>query len=61
MESSRYLFNLIKSLNKQEKRYFKLYVAGGAKQKKNNNLILFNIIDKQLRHNEEEIKKKNCI
>jgi hypothetical protein len=47
-KSSNYLHELIKSLTKAEKRYFKIYVSRHtAKISENNNKILFDAIDKQ--------------
>ena len=48
------LFHLIKSLNKSEKRYFKLSVS--IQQGEKNYLRLFDVIDKQEIYNEKEIK-----
>lgn len=52
------LFNLIQSLSKGEKRFFKLYAArmGGTEDKKF--MILFDAIEKQKEYNEEKILKK---
>ena len=52
------LHSLIKSLNKQEKRYFKLYASRHVIGKKNNYVRLFDAIDKQAQYSEEKIKKK---
>jgi len=58
MKVSDDLFTLIQSLEKQEKRYFKLY-AGRSGTSQNHNMVnLFNEIDKQKEYNEERIKKK---
>ncbi len=52
------LFNLVKSLSKQEKRYFKLYASRHIIGEQNNYVLLFDAIDKQSAYNEEKIKKK---
>lgn len=52
------LFQLIKSLSKQEKRYFKLYASRHVIGEKNKYVQLFDAIDKQTAYNEEKIKKK---
>lgn len=51
------LFQLIKSLNGQEKRYFKIFAARHTIGEKNNSLKLFDAIDKQDEYDETEIKK----
>lgn len=56
MKPSPELFNLIKSLSKSEKRYFKMYSAFQAGEK--NYLKLFDAIEKQEEYDEEHIKKK---
>lgn len=50
------LFNLIKSLNKAEKRHFKLAVA--QQSSTSNYIKLFDAIDKQATYNENKIKRK---
>jgi hypothetical protein len=50
------LFELIKSLNKSEKRYFKLYAS--LQQGSKNYLKLFNEIDRQEEYDEPQIKEK---
>jgi len=52
------LFTLIKSLEKQEKRYFKLYASRSGSAQNQNMTNLFNEIDKQKVYNEDRIKKK---
>ena len=52
------LFQLIKSLNKSEKRYFSLYASRHTIGEKNNYIILFEAIDKQLEYNESLILKQ---
>lgn len=56
MKLSTELFDLIKSLSKSEKRYFKLHTSlqGGDK----NYIKLFNEIDAQFQYDETEIKEK---
>ena len=51
------LFQLIKSLTKSEKRYFKL-INSKKSGEKNNYIRLFDAIDKQKDYNEEKIKKQ---
>lgn len=56
MTPSKDLFDLIKSLTKSEKRYFKIYAS---MQKGNKNYMkLFNKIEKQAEYNEKEIKQE---
>lgn len=52
------LFQLIKSLSKQEKRYFKLFATRHVIGEQNKYVKLFNAIDKQLEYNEDKIKRK---
>ncbi len=47
------LFLLIKSLSKAEKRYFRLFAAGGGSQ---NYVLLFDAIERQQNYDEEAIK-----
>lgn len=54
--NSNSLFDLIKSLNKTEKRYFKLFAGQHGKAK--NPLFLFDLIDKQREFEEESLKIK---
>jgi len=54
-----HLFKLIKSLTKAEKRSFKLYVKRLGDNENIKFLKLFNIIDKQLEYNEDDILKKS--
>lgn len=49
------LFELIKSLSKSEKRYFKLYVSRHSSSGNNNYTSLFDYIDKSTRYSEQEI------
>jgi hypothetical protein len=55
MKASGELFQLIKSLNKSEKRYFKLNFPG---RESTNYLMLFDAMDKQESYNEQSIKEK---
>lgn len=48
------LFTLIKSLSKQEKRYFKLYAEQNTRNNKNNYLLLFDVIEHQSRSSSGE-------
>lgn len=52
MKQSEYLFYLIKSLSKTEKRYFKLYASRHVKGEENNYVKLFDYIDKQDKYDE---------
>lgn len=52
------LFQLIKTLTKQEKRYFKLFASRHVIGKENKYVILFDAIDKQDAYDEVKIKKK---
>ncbi len=52
------LFQLIKSLTGQEKRYFKIFASRHTIGEKNNYLKLFDAIDKQVEYDETEIKEK---
>jgi hypothetical protein len=56
MIKSEHLFYLIRSLNKAEKRYFKLFVT--TSKENNNYLLLFDAIDKQEQYDESSIKEK---
>lgn len=56
MKASDNLFNLIKSLTKSEKRYFKIIASKKNEDGKGNNYLqLFNAIDKQEEYDEEKI------
>lgn len=52
------LFQLIKSLTKQEKRYFKLHASRHVIGEENKYVKLFDAIDKQSVYNESRIKEK---
>lgn len=52
------LFQLIKALTKQEKRYFKLHASRHVIGRENKYVKLFDAIDKQSVYNENQIKKK---
>ena len=49
------LFELIRSMSKSEKRYFKLMASRHTIGEENNYVVLFDFIDKQLVYNEEAI------
>ena len=55
MHKSSSLYNLIAMLNKQEKRYFKLYASKNSKKGENNYIKLFDAIvqQKQSRSSED--------
>ena len=55
---SAHLHSLIKSLTKQEKRYFKLFAQRHTSGKENQYLKLFDAIDAQEVYKEDAIKKK---
>ena len=57
-KASDQLFQLIKSLNKSEKRYFNLYASRHTLGEKNNYVILFDAIDKQNEYDEASILKQ---
>lgn len=52
------LFQLVKSLTKEEKRHFKLFVNKYSGSKENNYVMLFNAIDKQEIYDEDAIKNQ---
>lgn len=52
------LFQLIKSLNKSEKRYFNIYASRHTLGEKNNYVVLFSAIDKQSEYDEDAIIKQ---
>lgn len=52
-----HLFELIKSLSKSEKRYFKLYTSRHKTTDKSNYLLLFEYLDKKESYNEQEVFK----
>ncbi len=57
-KASDQLHQLVKSLNKTEKRYFNLYASRHTLGEKNNYVILFEAIDKQVEYNEEVLLKQ---
>ncbi|MBL7884788.1 MAG: hypothetical protein JNL69_12015, partial [Bacteroidia bacterium] len=57
-KASESLHRLIKSLSKSEKRYFNLYSSRHTLGDKNNNLILFEAIDKQSVYDEDALLKQ---
>lgn len=52
------LFQLIKSLKKSEKRYFKLYVSADTEGNSKKYILLFDLIDKQQKFDEAAILRK---
>lgn len=56
MKKNDQLFQLIKSLSKSEKRYFKLFAGINAKE--STYMVLFDAIDKLAEYDEDEIRKK---
>jgi len=55
------LFVLVKSLSKSEKRQFKLYVGRLGVNTDSKFLALFNLLDKLIKYNEEEILKSEIV
>ena len=55
------LFVLIKSLSKSEKRQFKLYVGRLGVNEESKFLMLFNVLDKLQKYDEETILKKGFV
>jgi len=58
MKISDDLFQLIKSLEKQEKRYFKLFLSRSGERSSKNMVLLFDALDKQEVYDESLIKEK---
>ncbi len=58
MKAGNDLFRLIKSLDKNEKGYFKKQAQSSGKNTDKNYILLFNAIDSQEDYNEEELLKK---
>lgn len=56
--TSNHLFALIKSLSKSEKRHFKLYAKRNFDSAEIKFLVLFDLLDKQKKHDAEAIKRK---
>jgi len=52
------VFELVKSLSKNEKGYFKKYSQKYIQEDGNNCILLFDAIDKQEQYDEKEIKNK---
>jgi len=57
-KTSHHLFELIHSLNKSEKRYFKLYASRHTIGEQNNYITLFDYIANQKEYNEKKLFKK---
>lgn len=55
-----HLFNFIYQLNKQEKRYFKLYASQLAGEEGNMYTYLFDLIESNKNADEEHIKNEYC-
>ncbi len=53
-----HLFELIKSLSRSEKRYFKLYISRHKATDKNNYGLLFDFLEKKETYNEQEVFKQ---
>lgn len=58
MKKKAALFQLIKSMNRGEKRAFQLYASKYAKDGENNYVKLFNAVNKQTTYDEKALKKK---
>ncbi|MBL7891161.1 MAG: hypothetical protein JNL63_00915 [Bacteroidia bacterium] len=56
--SSDYLFQLVKSLSKSEKRSFKLYASRINSREEKKHLLLFDLLDKQKIYDEVQVLKK---
>lgn len=52
------LFQLVKSLEKNEKRYFTMYTSRNFSEGESNTLLLFNELDRMEEYDEEKLKKK---
>jgi hypothetical protein len=52
------LFNLVKSLNKQEKRHVTLFLASGFYKNNKNSLLLFKAITRQTNFDDEALKRQ---
>ena len=52
------LFELVKALSQSEKRYFKLFASFNSNSNDDKYVKIFDIIDKQINYDEQEIKKK---
>lgn len=61
-ETESELFNLVKTLTKGEKRYFKLYAhTRSVHTEELNYITLFDVIEKQKQYNEEKIKRLGLV
>ncbi|MBI2269475.1 MAG: hypothetical protein HYU69_03860 [Bacteroidetes bacterium] len=58
MSKSNHLFELINSLDKQEKRYFQLFAGKNSTGGRDNYIKLFNAIRKQKAYNEDKLKQQ---
>ncbi len=52
------IFHVIQSMEKQDKRYFKLYASRYQQTKQKNTILLFDIINQLKEYSEEEVEKK---
>ncbi len=59
MKKKEALYDLIKSLTQNEKRFFKIYASRHTIGEKNNYVKLFESIDKQSSYDEQKIRKNN--
>ncbi len=60
MSSSSNVFALIKSMNKQEKRYFKLFATSYTNERENTYTLLFDVLDKMADYDKEEVARKTA-
>ena len=58
MKANNHLYQLIKSLDKAEKRYFKMYASQHLKNNSSNYILLFDAIDRQKLYDEGKLKRK---
>jgi hypothetical protein len=58
MKSTPDLFNLVKSLNKQEKRHVTLFLASGFYKNNQNSLLLFKAVARQTDFDDEALKRQ---
>ena len=56
--TSKKLFLLVKSLSQSEKRFFKIYSSRHVEKRDNAYVLLFDLLVKQTKFNDEEIKNK---
>ncbi len=57
MNKNEHLFDLIRSLDKQERRYFRIYASSRTIGERNNCLVLFDAIDAQRSYDEKKLRE----